>query len=232
MNKKIMLYYPNISLQERQILKHLNIYAITYLCEQFEDIVKKLSKEIHLLIVAPEYKACLNKLKDYFPANMLPQIFDLTEIKIFRKKYDGNASNLKKTLLGIDFFLCTINIPKSSYLYNFLKYSLYIMTMFSIESYSYKILKLVNCLLGKNYEYEIDKIRKNIRQYLKIRNSSFLNNIFTNKHDNKVHLLQIVNYCYTKYNTNKQLYLDENQQKIYNIYYTEKPSYPSLEYQL
>lgn len=223
MNKKILLYYPNISSQDRINLRYLNIYNITYICDRFEDIVKNLSKETSLLIVSPENKLSLNKLKNYFPQDMIPQIFDLTEIKRFRQKYGANGIDLKKNLLSIDSFLCTINIPVTSYLYSFLKYSLYIMAMFKIENFSYKILKLVSCLLGKNYEFEIYKIRRNTHIYLKCRNSTFLNNLFTNKQDHRIHLLHIVDYCYKKYNSNQQLYLSQNQQKIYNIgYYMER----------
>lgn len=223
MDKKIILYYPNISSQDRINLRYLNIYNITYICDHFEDIVKNLSKETSLLIVSPEHKLSLNMLKDYFPQDMIPQIFDLTEIKRFRQKYGANGIDLKKSLLSIDSFLYTINIPVTSYLYSFLKYSLYIMAMFNIENFSYKILKLVSCLLGKNYEFEICKIRRNTHLYLKFRNSTFLNNLFSNKQDNRVHLLYIVDYCYKKYNSNQQLYLSQNQQKFYNIsYYMER----------
>lgn len=221
MHKRVILYSTHFTIQEQENLKLLKICNQTCLCSKIKDIAKHIGKEICLLLVSPKDYLSNRDIYQFLPKNKAPQIFNLSELKELKQKYYKKV-NFKKHYLGrIDSFLNTIKIPATELFYNYLKYSIYFMTFYKIEEFSYKLLKFMCCMLNKDYSHDIIAMRAYIHQYLKIKNSKYLN-LILRRNNNKIYVIKTINYCFQKFKNNEKIFSDNKPDYFKKEYYINK----------
>lgn len=157
MNKRMLLYCTDDIEYEQNYLKSLNIYRQTEICCDVFNIVKKISNNIRLLLVGKNDKLDNTTLEKYIPKENLPQIIDIEDIKFLKNK---NKTIFNKNIFTIiDNYLYSINIPPISFEQKIIRYSLYAMAKYQMDSFNYKTLKVICALLGHDYSRTIKSLR-------------------------------------------------------------------------
>lgn len=225
MEKRVLLYSENINEDDCECLQYLKISHITDICGNMCELINEMNDNICLVLVGNTCQIDAETLKDYLPQDHLPQIFDLSELVDLKKRYYTNMHKNKNIFFCIQKFLQEIKISPTSISYAILKYSLNYMLMYNIKHFSYKLLKLLSCFFGKDYNSIVLELRQNLHNILARRNSNFLNRVMCNDTNNKIYLLNAINYCYQKYIDNERLYTTNTPPPQYNMEYYIKKSH-------
>ncbi|MDY2696333.1 MAG: hypothetical protein SOV27_04145 [Eubacteriales bacterium] len=223
MEKRVLLYSENFDNNDCEDLDYLKISHITCICGNLCDIASKMNHRICILLVGNNCQIDNNILKGYLPKDHLPQIFNLKELVDLKKKYYTNMHKNKNIFYCIQNFLQEIKISPTSISYAILKYSLNYMLMYNIKEFSYRLLKLLSCFFNKDYNSIVLELRQNLHNILIRRKSNFLNRVLCNDTNNKIYLLNAINYCYQKYINNERLYTTNKPPPQYSMeYYIQK----------
>ena len=223
MEQKILLFSTCPANLEQENLTNLKIFRQTRICNKVEDIVKNINKNIYLLLVSPKDKISIFTLEQFLPKEKLPQIINISDLKDLKCKYYSKVTPLKNSLNCLELFLNKTGIYHTTSVHNILKYCLYVMATFNINHFSYKLLHLVCCMLGQEYNHTISMLRNYLHTVIVNKRSPFLKNLFTNNSNKKVYILNAINYCYQKFYYNQRVFYTFKKMPFFNKnYYLER----------
>lgn len=219
MKTNILLLSPQESQEDSDFLHSLKIFHLTTICHSVKDVAKNIGAQTKMLLISPFANVDNRMLDDFLPKFKLPPVYNIKELLSLKQQYGVTKNAIKCSMLSIEFFIHQVNAPHTSDIPNILKHCLHIMSVFNLEAFSYKLLKFVCCMLGKEYNLVMNSIRTTVKTWLKQKNSKYLNRMFLGTDGDKINTMSIINYCYKKYINNLSLFNKKIKPDYYNINY-------------